>query len=135
MEERIEPCPDCATPVGAEDNYCRQCGMFLAALRPGTAVTRTHSRAVAPSRPGMPAPVKRVATAIAVGAALQVGVGLAGRYLATHAAKQAAIAATSRPRRAVKGKPASRDLDRNGLDEATAVSETLVVRRVWIRRG
>ena len=135
MEERIEPCPDCATPVGAEDNYCRQCGMFLAALRPGTAVTRTQSRAMAPARPGMPAPVKRVATAIAVGAALQVGVGLAGRYLATHAARQAALAATSRPQRPAKGRPATRNADPGGLDEATAVSETLVVRRVWIRRG
>ncbi len=84
-------------------------------------------------RASLPVPVKRVAAAVAVGAAMQVGLSLAGKYLAAQAGKQAAKGLLS------SGKP---DLRRDTgaetgapLDDVGAVTETLIVQRVWYRRG
>ena len=86
-------------------------------------------------RSSLPAPVKKAATALAIGTALQIGVNLAGRYLAGQATRQAANAV--RPRAVSRRKPAaqqSRDLIDPGQD-TVSVSETVMVRRVWIRRN
>lgn len=105
-------------------------------------VTVVERRALAPRRrndvavrprASLPVPVKRVAAAVAVGAAMQVGLSLAGKYLAAQAGKQAAKGLLSQ---------AQADGHRNGspaeqapLDDVGAVTETLIVQRVWYRRG
>lgn len=123
-------CPDCKTDYATTDNYCRNCGMYVAALRT-TAVTTMETRALDVVRPGLRAPVRRAATAMAIGAALQIGLGLASRYVAAQAAQKAARGALSVPAKG-RGRGVSR---REPIEDDTAiVSETLLVRRLWIRR-
>lgn len=134
MRDEAPTCPDCSAPFDEADNYCRRCGMYLAALRPATALAvppRSHT-ALAPVRPALPAPVKKAAAAVAIGTALQVGIGLAGRYLASQAARQAATAAVKAPRSVARTERAAPASDG---DEAVAVSETFLIRRVWVRRS
>jgi hypothetical protein len=71
--------------------------------------------------------VKRMATAVVVGGALRIGVGLAGKYLATQGA-QRATRTTGAPRK-------SRALSNVAEPITTAVTETVIIRRVWLRRG
>jgi hypothetical protein len=80
---------------------------------------------------------------MAVGTALQIGVSLTGKYLARQAGKQA-VNAVVRPRGESKGTRNSRAVAKpepaqaapvDPYSHAAAVSETVVVRRVWIRRG
>ena len=127
-------CPDCAAPYTIEDNYCRKCGMFVAALRQMTpADAHPEARAIVPARAGLPVPMKRAATALAIGTALQIGVSVAGRMLANQAGRSLASALTPRPqrtRRTQNATPAS-----TPLRDADTVSETVMIRRVWIRRG
>jgi hypothetical protein len=134
MAQTPVACPDCADPYEATDNYCRNCGMFLAAVRETALATRTV-RSVERyhrERAQLPAPVKRAVTAVAVGAALQVGVSLASKYLAAQAGQKAANAALGAARAGRAMQPAARH---SGLPEdIAAVSETVVVRRLWIRR-
>lgn len=113
--------------------------MFLAALRdmPLMKTEPVLPARIERERAGLPAPVKKAATALAIGTALQIGVGLAGRYLATQATKTAVNAATRPkpvPRRA-KGEPARDVTPHDQREDATAISETVMIRRVWIRRG
>jgi hypothetical protein len=136
MTDQTSSCPDCSTLYELDDNYCRQCGMYLPAMRalPAVAPAR-EARALEATRPGLPAPVTRMATAIAVGTALQIGLGIAGKLLANQAANKA-VSASLKPRGKQKSQraqtPARRDEDPVG--GAAAVSETLIIRRVWIRR-
>lgn len=136
MDGVEQACPDCGTAVDATDNYCRHCGMYLAALRVPATVAAESRAMQAHQRSSLPAPVKKAAVALAVGTALQVGVGIAGRYIAAQAAKQAASAAVNGARKParVNGKSV-RGVEPEPEPEMTAVSETVVVRRVWIRRG
>lgn len=137
-------CPDCHAVYEPMDNYCRQCGMYLAALRevavtqPGGAVPQRYER----QRATLPAPVKKAVTAVAIGTALQVGMSLTGKYLARQAARQAAGAlrprvkqqrASERKARATPTTAGSERVDDTYAD-AAAVSETVIIRRVWIRR-
>lgn len=144
MTDATFDCPDCTTPYAADDNYCRNCGMYVAALRPLPVVRMTqHAVAVEPrQRAQLPAPVKRAVTAVAIGAALQVGVGLAGKYLAAQAGKKAVdVALAPRGRKARRRRQPSQD-DRqtsqpapDPLANVAAVSETVMVQRTIIRRG
>lgn len=144
MTDASLDCPDCSAPYGASDNYCRQCGMFVAALRAGPAMPLVKSVPVAPvlverQRAPLPAPVKKAVTALAIGTALQIGASVAGKYLVRSAASQAAKQAGN----AFRGRPAARGEGRTGATtetttpatEAAAVSETVLIHRVWIRRG
>ena len=113
-------CPDCAAPRDAADNFCRRCGVDLVGERLPVA---RRSAAIAPLRPSLsavPAPVKRAAAAVAVGTALRVGAGIAGRLLARRSARSAGGALARRPRAAPS--------------RATVVSEALFVRRTWFER-
>jgi len=132
MTDQTSLCPDCSASYEIDDNYCRQCGMYLAAVRPLPAVVPAReTRALEAARPGLPAPVARVATAIAVGTALQIGMGIAGKFLANQAANKA-VNASMKPRG--KQKQSAEVPARRDEDSAAAVSETLIIRRVWIRR-
>jgi hypothetical protein len=89
-------------------------------------------------RAQLPAPVKKAVTAVAIGAALQVGVGLAGRYLAAQAGKKALDAALQprgrKGRRRENEQPVQRPNAADPLANVSAVSETVMVQRTWIRR-
>ena len=108
-------CPECAEPYEATDNYCRHCGMFLRDQR--LPVPRPPL-ALEPRRPALPTPVRRAATAIAIGTALKITANIVGKLLAQRAAanKTSGRAVARRPR------------------ESTVVSESLFVRRTWIQR-
>lgn len=141
MNEEAQTCPDCSASYLATDNYCRQCGMYVAAFR---AMPLVKSEPAAPAkiareRTALPAPVRKAATALAIGTALQIGVGLAGRYVASQTARQvtkAAVSGVSGSRRkpARNGKP-SRAVSNDPIEDSVAVSETVMIRRVWIRRN
>lgn len=83
--------------------------------------------------------MKKAATALAIGTALQIGANVAGRYLVHNAARSVARQAGSASRvrtsgrRGKKTEEVGRDMD--PLHDAAAVSETVIVRRIWIRRG
>ena len=138
-------CPDCGSAYTLADNYCRECGMFLAAIRPASPVMPlVKSEPPLPARverqrAALPAPVKKAATALAIGTALQIGAIVAGRYLMHNAARsvvnQAGSAARSQAesRRSKKTERVERGVD--PMHDAAAVSETVIVRRIWIRRG
>ena len=131
-------CPDCTTAYQPGDNYCRKCGMYLAALHQLPMVTEQPQPPATIQRPraSLPAPVKKAATALAIGTALQVGVGLASRYLAAQSARTVANAALRpRPQRRRELAPAEQQPLDDALDGVTAVSETVMIRRVWLRRG
>ena len=133
MDDTGLDCPDCNGAYAASDNYCRQCGMYVAALRTGTALAPRPSYAVETVRAGLPAPVRKAATAVAIGAALQVGLGLASRYFAAQAGQKAARAAMAAPQsRGKKGKELARR-DEGPPEGIAALSETVLIRRVWIR--
>ncbi len=144
MNEEPRSCPDCNASYFVTDNYCRQCGMYVAALRemplvrsePAPPARLERERAV------LPAPVRKAATALAIGTALQIGVGLAGRYVASQAARQATRAAVngvngaaSSRRKPVRNETPSRAVTTDPNRDAVAVSETVMIRRVWIRRS
>lgn len=143
MTDAPRTCPDCAASFEPADNYCRQCGMYLAALRD----TAIIAAATAPptrlerQRAQLPAPVKKAATAVAIGTALQIGVGLTGKYLARQAKRQAVSAVRPKPGRREKVKPAAetapvvQSATPDPYGDAAAVSETVMIRRVWIRRS
>jgi hypothetical protein len=138
MSETEQACPDCGVAFEPADNYCRQCGMYLAALR-AVATIQPQPLALEPARPGVPAPVKKAATALAVGTALQVAVGLTGKYLARQAARQAVSSvrpARPAPKRAVvtKQPPQKPVVVEDPMEGVTSVSETLLIQRVWTRR-
>ena len=101
--------------------------MFLAAVHETALTTNTATRAVSVARPTLPAPVKRMATAVVVGGALRIGVGLAAKYIAAQGAQRA--------NRAVASPRKSRALAAVAEPPMTAISETVVIRRVWLRRG
>jgi hypothetical protein len=139
MTDAATLCPDCSAPCVTEDNYCRRCGMYLAALRE-MSVVKAEPVVPAPyrrERAGLPAPVKKAATALAIGTALQVGARMASRYLANQAARGAISAATTKPtrrsRREANPAPATA-MTRDPMEGAAAISETVMIRRVWIRR-
>lgn len=131
-------CPDCTTAYQPGDNYCRKCGMYLAALHQLPMVTEQPKPPAPIERPRatLPAPVKKAATALAIGTALQVGMGLAGKYLAAQTARTAANAALRpRPQRRRDLAPVRQQPAEEPADNLTAVSETVMIRRTWIRRG
>jgi hypothetical protein len=129
-------CPDCTTDYALGDNYCRKCGMFLAALRalPIVAVKPEAPALVPRQRAGLPAPVRKAATALAVGTALQIGAGLAGKYLAAQSARHA-VNPRGRRTAPVEVVPARAEPAADPLADTSELSETLLIRRVWIRRG
>lgn len=133
-------CPDCGATYETTDNYCRGCGMYLAALRAIEPVPLSTPVVVPRPRTGLPAPVTKLATAVAVGTALQIGVGLAGKYLAGQAMKQAVNVAVPKPKKggkvskAVEKRPSKDITAEDPMGGASAIAETLIVRRVWIRR-
>ncbi len=122
---RSSDCPDCSAPHDPLDNYCRHCGIFLRDYRLPVATATATPTVVEPRRPALPArmnsvtlpePVRRAATAIAIGTALKIVANLLGRVLAYRSARQASSRALARRR------------------TSTVVRESLFVRRTWSDR-
>lgn len=106
--------------------------MFLATTKD---VTLVENQLPAPQRrsAALPVPVRRVATAIAVGAVVQVGMSLAGKYVVRQAAKQA-LAAPGKVRKGASRRQVANGAGTSVPDDVTALNETVVVHRAWIRR-
>jgi hypothetical protein len=150
MSDSAPACPDCQAPYSDTDNYCRQCGMYVAALRDTAIIPAAAAlpARVERERAQLPAPVKKAVTAVAIGTALQVGMSITGKYLARQAANSAVNAVrptrgkaprAERAERASKGPAKEVTVPQQAAidpyPEAAAVSETVVIRRVWIRRS
>ncbi len=146
MTETPRNCPDCQAAYTDADNYCRQCGMYVAALRDTAMIpaARAVPARIERERAQLPAPVKKAVTAVAIGTVLQVGMSITGKYLAKQAASTAVGAV--RPSRGKAEKPSRRPAKEVTVPQQTAaeldpypgaaaVSETVVIRRVWIRRS
>jgi hypothetical protein len=104
--------------------------MYLAAVR-NTAImpSAPAARAVAhPALPRVPSPVAKVATVVTLGAAVQLGLGLASRLLAAQAS-----APRTKPKRAVTR--ALQPVESPDEPDGDVVAETLIYRRLWIKRG
>ncbi|MDE3095753.1 MAG: hypothetical protein KGK07_07110 [Chloroflexota bacterium] len=110
-------CPDCEAVLGADDNYCRRCGAALAGARL-PAVRGPMSATLWQPR------VPRVVKGAAVMAA-----GTVGQYLVRRALVNMLAGGKRRAARAV------RTQDNDGMfDEAQIITETVMMRRVRIRR-
>lgn len=99
-----------------------------------------HGKPVPRQRAGLPAPVRKAAVAVAAGAAIQVGLGIAGKLLASRAARGAAEGAAMKALQARGNgkrdrKPERVEREAAPFDDVDAVTETLIVRRTWYRRG
>lgn len=143
MTEPISPCPDCGVAFDEADNYCRNCGMYLAAaqaltLAEGREPVPARERGVQPWRPGLPSPAVRAAAAVAVGTALQVGLAIAVRALANGATREAAKPVAPRRRSPLPARqPEPRAVERSPQDPRgvlTELSETVILQRRWRRR-
>ena len=132
--EDTRQCPDCEAAVDKTDNYCRNCGMFMTMERQ-LPIERPATRAIQQRASNLPTPVKRAAAAVAIGAVLQVGASLAGKYLLKQAAQslKPEIKGPGRSRKQRRNVPAKAEASAEPI--ASVVSETFVVRRVWMRRG
>jgi hypothetical protein len=136
MTEQPLDCPDCGAPYTSADNYCRQCGMYVAALREMPLVKAAPLNLPArPARAPLPAPVKKAATALAIGTALQIGVNIAGKLLAGEAKRQATNAIRPRALAKRESAPSTLRTVAQQPSDPIAVSETVMIRRVWIRRS
>jgi hypothetical protein len=136
-------CPNNCGEYEPGDNYCRHCGMYVAAPQ---FVEEEHSlivtdesprlRALAPQRAGLPAPVNKVAAAVAVGTALQVGVALFARYLSSTAPKPSVRPQRVSRRALMKPQPPEAPAPAPVMDnDVMAVIETVTFKRAWIRRN
>lgn len=107
--------------------------MYLALTREVAVSAPSETRALERPRASLPAPVKRAATAVAVGTVLHIGTGLAGKFLLRQAAR--AVTPSFKPRKPVSQetravtKPAEAS-----RPPAIVVSEALYVRKTWIQR-
>lgn len=122
-------CPECHALFAPDDNYCRSCGLFLGTRRLPTLV---EARKPAPRTNGagaLPAPVRRMATAVAVGAALQIGLGIAGRLWAWQTAARQARALSA------KGAPRPEFAERRRDAPTVDYAELVVLRRWRFPRG
>ncbi len=112
-------CPKCGAYGALNDNFCRRCG------------TATRDSRLPVKRTAQPPVVwRRAAPAVVRGAAL-IAVGVAAEWLLRMAARGALGLAISPAR------PKSRAVvprQRSQPDVAVAVSETVVMRRITVRR-
>ncbi len=110
-------CPACETLLGADDNYCRRCGAALGGARLPTV---RGPMSATQWQPRVPRVVK--------GAAVMAA-GTVGQYLVRRALVNLLTGGKQRAARAVRTK------DNDGMfDEAQIITETVMMRRVRIRR-
>jgi hypothetical protein len=109
-------CPECRAMLEIDDNFCRRCGATVGARLP--AVRGQLSPAI--WQPQVPRIVK--------GAAVMAA-GTVGQYLMRRVITNVLSGGKQRPRRSIRVK------ENDGmLDEAQIITETVMMRRVRIRR-
>ena len=115
-------CPDCGAGLALEDNFCPRCG-----------ASRRDARLPVRREPSL-APVlwRQAAPVLARGAAL-VAAGVLGEWLLRSAARRAVAMPFQRSKPAAKER-ALVQKKQSPAAGAIAVSETVVVRRVIVRR-
>ncbi len=143
MDANNPTCPESCGEYAPGDNYCRRCGMYVATpelVQEEQSLVISDEppllRALAPQRAGLPAPAARVAAAVAVGTALQVGVAIFARYIASSAARPPAARPPRVSRRAItKVEPAEKPVAPVMDDGVIAVIESVTFRRIWMKRN
>ena len=108
-------CHNCSLPLAADDNFCRRCGISLHPIVPAVRTELTP----AVWRPHIP-PVMKGAAVMAA--------GTIGQYVFRRVARE--FLGGDKPR-----SPRRRRASQDGmLDEAQIITETVMLRRVRIRR-
>jgi hypothetical protein len=110
-------CYSCGSPLATDDNFCRRCGTSMHAQVPAVRAEMTP----AVWRPNMPPVVK--------GAAVMAA-GTIAQYVFRRMVSGLLNAGTRKPRRFV-GWPRGGD---GMVDEAQIITETVMLRRVRVRR-
>lgn len=110
-------CPDCESSVDVDDNFCRRCG---------AAVTAARLPAV---RPQMAATIWQPRVPRVVKGAAVMAAGTVGQYLVRRAITNVLTGGRARPSRAIRARQ-----DDGMVDEAQIITETVMMRRVRIRR-
>lgn len=145
MDPLAASCPDRCNAYEPGDNYCRRCGMYVAEPevvdeeeRTVTVVeSRRPRRELQAHRPGLPVPSTKVATAVAVGTAVQLGVALLARYMAGSSPRPAprrGIARNVAPQQAVEAREVEKSPAPVMEDNVVAVIESVTFRRTWLRK-
>ena len=117
-------CSICGAYGASDDNFCRRCG-----------ASQRNSRLPVRRTPALPLPWRRAAPALAQGAAL-VAAGVAAEWLLRSAAKaafQLPLSVLKPPKRSTS-RALTRKREPSLPEGAVAVSETVVMRRVVLRR-
>jgi len=112
-------CPSCESPLDTADNFCRQCGSAVGANLP---VARRSSTSVTLWKPH--------ASPVVKGAAVMAA-GTIGQFVVRRAIGSLISGGSRRKRRSLL--PVRRR-DDGLVDEAQIITETMMVRRVRIRR-
>ncbi len=114
-------CPDCTAALALADNFCPRCG----ASRPGSRLPVKRQPSPAPT-------VWRQAAPVLARSAALVAAGVIGEWLLSVAARRVLALPARRRKHPERGlAPRKAGTQPQG---AVAVSETLVVRRVILRR-
>ncbi|MHB8375397.1 MAG: hypothetical protein ACYDEB_00365 [Dehalococcoidia bacterium] len=110
-------CPDCETILGVDDNYCRRCGAALGGAR------------LPAVRGAMPATLWQPRVPRVVKGAAVMAAGTVGQYLVRRALVNMLTGGKQRASRAARAK------GNDGMfDETQIITETVMMRRVRIRR-
>jgi hypothetical protein len=113
----LPSCPECASILDVDDNFCRRCGASISArhlpsVRGPVAATIWQPR------------VPRVMKGAAVMAA-----GTVGQYIVRRLVRNVIGGGNARASRALRRRP-----DDGMIDDAQIITETVMMRRVRIRR-
>jgi hypothetical protein len=134
--EVLSRCPKCGNPYDPEDNFCRRCGTGLQSTRV-PAVRDDKSYAVAPWRDTLPVAVRGAAVVAAGTVAEALLRRVIGRVLRGPRPSTAKADDKGRQKRLpVRREPEKADVvePSDGQDGDQVVSETIVFRRVRLRR-
>jgi len=114
----VPTCRACDFPLDAGDNFCRRCGLAVAAPLP--AVRGNLS----------PAPWQPQVSPVVKGAAVMAA-GTIGQFVLRRVVSNIFGGAKRSPKRPQVARPSERD---GMVDEAQIITETIMMRRVRIRR-
>jgi len=135
--EVLSRCPKCGNPYDPEDNFCRRCGAGLQRTRV-PAVRDAKSYALAPWRETLPVAFRGAAVVAAGTVAEALLRRVIGRALRGPRPSPAGVEDKGRQKRLpVRRQPEKADVVESsvgGQDGDQVVSETIVFRRVRLRR-
>jgi hypothetical protein len=113
-------CRTCGTGIDQDDNFCRRCG------------ASARTQALEPVRRSAPPAIWRPHVSPAIKGAAVMAAGTVGQFLLRRAVNGFLGAGRAHNARAIRIRPPR---ERDGLvDEAQVITETVMMRRVRIRR-